>query len=104
MSKIWPPLQHYVEIDWVGGSHTLLLTADQARRYAADPGPVVAEVLGCGLDAYLTWLEWQGRAQCVAMTGKRKRCRSTVPGVSFDQPSGLAEHGGGYCTSHGTLP
>lgn len=104
MDRAWPQLRHHIDVDWIGGIHTVMLSPEQAAQYTSQPAVVIAEALGCPISEYLTWLEWQGRAQCQAKTKTGGRqCRLTVPGVMFRSPGAFARYGGGYCEKHGGI-
>lgn len=85
-----------------GGQRTVPLSTEEVIAYAEDPVGFLAKRYGVSKADYLGWHEAEYRVYCSGFTKSGKRCKATVPGLSYvDSPSLWAESQSGRCALHG---
>lgn len=88
-------------LDVPGGSKSVLLDADQALAYMADPKIFSARYFGISVDDYEGWVASDGLARCAAPTKVGERCRNPVRGATQLSAKQWAEQREEFCALHG---
>ena len=86
------------------GGETLILTAEEAESYNADPDAFAAEHFGLSKREYLQWLDLEGQPLCGHRTKSGDLCRNVTGGFQLRAAEWKARHRKLFCTAHGGEP
>lgn len=81
-----------VNVRTIWGGRDVILTPEQALRFAEQPVAVSAELLGVSESEYREWLLAGGRVQCEASTASGKQCGNFESGPGIDDPKDWVRH------------
>jgi len=101
-SKAEPIWLVYVAVP--SGANRLLLGAEEAERYNADPDGFAAVHFGLSKREYLQWVDLDGAPLCGHRTKGGDLCRNVTGGYQLCAAEWKARHRKLPCTVHGGEP
>jgi hypothetical protein len=86
-----------------GGGNQLLLDADEAARYNADPDAFAGQHFGLSKIEYLQWIDLDGAPLCCHRTKGGDLCRNMTGGYQLRAAEWKSRHRKLACTSHSAV-
>jgi hypothetical protein len=86
-----------------GGGNQLLLNADEAARYNADPDGFAGEHFGLSKIEYLQWVDLEGAPLCGHRTKSGDLCRNMTGGYQLRAREWKSRHRKLFCTAHSAV-